>query len=71
MDDADRAEVNIEQALEDALVEVRLSQTRGIKAVGLCLYCGETLPDPLRFCDADCRDGYEYEQRIKRMTGLL
>lgn len=70
MDDADRAEERIEQAMEDALAEVRRSQAHGVQAVGLCLYCGETLPDHMRFCDADCRDGYEYEQRIKRMTGV-
>jgi hypothetical protein len=70
MDDADRAEEKIEQAMDDALAEVRRSQERGVKAVGLCLYCGETLPAPLRFCDAGCRDGYDHEQRIRRMAGV-
>lgn len=70
MDDADRAEERIEQALDDALAEVRRAQERGVKAVGACLFCGEPLPDHMRFCDADCRDGWDFEQRMKRMTGV-
>lgn len=71
MDDADRAEEKIEQAMEDALMKVRMSQTRGIRAVGVCLYCGEELPAPMRFCDADCRDAYDHELRLRHMTGVL
>jgi len=70
MDDADRAEERIEQVLEDALAEVRRAQERGIKAVGVCLFCGEPLPDHMRFCDADCRDGWEFEARMQRMNGV-
>lgn len=70
MDDADRAEVNIEHAMEDALAEVRRAQQQGVKAIGMCLFCGADLPPMLRFCDADCRDGYDHEQRLKRMQGV-
>lgn len=31
-----------------------------IKSIGKCLYCGESLEDGQRFCDADCRDDFEY-----------
>ncbi len=70
MDDADRAGPRIDQAMEDALADVRRAQEHGIKAVGLCLYCGETLPPGRRFCDADCRDGFDYEARLKRQQGV-
>lgn len=70
MDDADRAEEKIEQALDDALAEVRRAQDKGPRAVGACNYCGEPLPDHMRFCDADCRDAWDHEQRIRRMTGV-
>lgn len=70
MDDADRAEERIEQAMEDALAEVRRSQAHGIKATGLCLFCGEPLPPVMRFCDVDCRDAYDYEKRIRRAQGV-
>ena len=69
MDDADRAEERIEQAMDDALAEVRRAQEHGVKAVGVCLFCGEPLPDHMRFCDADCRDSHEHEQRMKMIAG--
>lgn len=70
MDDADRAEEKIEQALEDSLAAVRRAQEHGWVAVGLCLYCGVTLPPGRRFCDADCRDGFDEEARLKRIGGV-
>ena len=70
MDDADRAEERIEQVMDDALAEVRRAQEHGVKATGMCLYCGEQVPPMLRFCDADCRDGWEYEDRLKKMQGV-
>lgn len=71
MDAADRAEDRIEQAMDDALAKVRRAQDKGPRAVGVCLYCAETLPAPMRFCDADCRDAWDHERRLKRMEGVL
>ncbi|WP_156137247.1 hypothetical protein [Tepidimonas taiwanensis] len=66
MDDADRAQIEIERAAE------RLMQSRrpeGPAATGVCLWCGEPLPMPPlcesaamlapRWCDAACRDAWE------------
>lgn len=69
MDDADRAEETIEQAMADALAAVRRAQAGGPRAVGLCLYCGEPLPDSMRFCDPDCRDAYDHERRVRMLAG--
>ncbi len=35
---------------------------------GSCLYCLEVIKQG-RFCDAECREGYEIEQRIKKISG--
>ena len=70
MDDADRAEERIEQAMEDALAEVRRSQQKGIRCKGACHFCGEILPYGFLFCDVDCRDAYDYEQKIRRAQGV-
>lgn len=70
MDDADRAEQRIEEVMDDALADVRRAQEHGVKAIGVCLYCGEPLPSHMRFCDADCRDGFDYELRLKRLQGV-
>lgn len=32
-------------------------------AVGVCLYCREVVDAPKRWCDGDCRDGWERERR--------
>lgn len=32
---------------------------------GFCLYCGEPLSKGRRWCDAECRDEWESEQRHK------
>lgn len=31
-----------------------------VKANGFCLYCETPLSDGLRWCDAECRDEWEY-----------
>lgn len=37
--------------------------------IGCCYFCRESLPEPKRFCDADCRDGYEFEQKQRAKQG--
>ncbi len=32
-------------------------------AVGKCLYCDEVVDGTKRWCDGDCRDGWERERR--------
>ncbi|MDP2786625.1 MAG: hypothetical protein Q8O79_00900 [Pseudomonadota bacterium] len=69
MDDADRAEDLIEHALEDALEEVRRSQS-GPLAMGCCLFCDTPLGIGLRWCNADCRNAWQHEQDLRMMRGV-
>lgn len=78
-DPADIASHQEQLALQSAL-SIAASK-RGPKATGRCLYCGEELvphdvlesiaatgvaPEGTkRFCDAECREGYDYEQNIR------
>lgn len=39
-----------------------------VEATGNCLYCGE--PCEGRFCDADCRDGWEHERKMRLRAGV-
>ena len=34
----------------------------GPLANGSCYYCGERIPEPMRWCDADCRNAWQGEQ---------
>lgn len=60
MDIADASDKNVEMALVDAM-----NQRKPIAPTytGFCLFCSEETPHPKRWCDADCRDSYEREQR--------
>lgn len=62
-DDADRADREVECALNEAL---RKRLPEGPAANGYCHYCDEDLPDGMRWCDSECRDGWEALARRRR-----
>lgn len=68
MDDIDRA-----QARELADRELAMRQHAGhapeLPAMGICHYCGSSVAAGHRFCDADCRDGWDNEQAAMRRCG--
>ena len=63
-DEADRAQIAIDQHLEFA---IKNSSIVTVKHNGFCLYCKEK--SDKRFCDVDCRDDYDAEEKIKRING--
>lgn len=63
-DEADRAQIAIDQYLEFA---IKNSSGVTVKHNGFCLYCKEK--SDKRFCDVDCRDDYDAEEKIKRING--
>jgi hypothetical protein len=62
-DPVDRAVVEQDRLLEDQLRRAREKPVERLAYIGRCWNCSEPLAEPLRFCDADCRDDYE---KIKR-----
>lgn len=56
MDEADRAQVEIEHALIGQMASAREQST--VVATGKCLNCGQSLPRRMRWCDAGCRDDW-------------
>jgi len=63
MDNADRADRE-DIAREQAIAAVR-RRSKELAPIGFCYYCSEPVPAGSRFCDADCRDEHETEQRLK------
>lgn len=59
MDEADIAAERLEREM-DALLRRRAKS--GPCPTGACLWCGEPLRHPLRWCDADCRDDWERDR---------
>lgn len=59
MDIVDRAQEELE-----AYERFRSQRHRKeVEETGYCLFCGEPLPRGRRWCNADCRDNWEKENR--------
>lgn len=71
-------ELNLRVALENQKIAAQaqlkprtVEVVRGGQTVTVytCLFCHEELEDGERFCDSDCRDDWQKEQNIKRISG--
>jgi hypothetical protein len=65
MDDADAADLTVEQHLNRALARRHAT----LPAVGQCYSCAEPVDGGSRFCDRECLDDYERADRARRMNG--
>lgn len=66
-DEMDRAQARAEQYQADMEAERRYRASRHtLSHTGACRYCGEALPGALRFCDVDCRDAWDHDQKRMR-----
>lgn len=67
MDDADRAEERIEDALNDSLEKVRMRMaTRELEPVHACHWCGEYIQDMRLFCCFECSEDHAKDKRFHR-----
>jgi hypothetical protein len=72
-DEVDMANDSVERALEQALRQIRSAPAMAPK--GFCYFCDEPLEPiedngrlvPRLFCDRDCADDWEREQRARRL----
>ena len=64
MDEIDRAQERDFLATQNAM---RVRKAEGPAPTGCCLYCGETLSDQRRWCDAEHREQWEKETRRRPM----
>lgn len=63
MDDIDRTNQDLEMYEKSR----RSQYKKEAEPTGYCLYCEEPLNDPnKRWCNAECRDAWEKERRMKR-----
>ena len=58
-----------EERDREAAIAAQRNRTAVLTDIGHCYFCGETHSDGRRFCDADCRDGYERQEKMKARTG--
>ena len=53
-----------------SIAQARQAPTGSPAYTGHCAFCAVSLPSPKRFCDADCRDGWERENAARKRNGL-
>lgn len=59
-----------EETFHAALVAaVRRAAHMRIGRTGVCRYCSEPVSLERAFCDVDCRDDHEREERIRALSG--
>jgi len=66
MDDADKANVEIENYLADRIKHGHRSVKNGPKPCGYCHTCYEDVDDNQLFCNRICADQYEVTYRLSR-----
>ena len=61
VDDVDKANEQVQKGIEDTLKNISTVIPKNI--TGECFTCGQPVDNERRWCDADCRDNYEKNQR--------
>lgn len=69
MDRIDEAQDLLETVMDQQIINIRSKIGRTLLYGGFCYYCYERVKQPHIFCDLDCRDDYEREQRMNRIEG--
>lgn len=68
-DDADRADDQIEKALQSYINKAR--KNTGLIPTGVCYYCQEPVRPCALFCDGqDCRNDYDYEKKLRQRNRM-
>jgi hypothetical protein len=62
-DEIDKASEREEIARQSAMLTSK--RPEGPAASGHCLYCNARLPQPMRWCDAECRNEWTEEERLR------
>lgn len=60
---SEREQVDRDLAIAATLNRIKSNQ---LQAIGECHNCGERLPPPKLFCDADCSADHELRMRARR-----
>ena len=68
---ADDADITAARAEVEAEFFTRRRREPGLVPFGACYYCQSETGSGILFCNAECRDDYEIEQRALRRNGML
>jgi hypothetical protein len=60
---------DLEAYHRDAAIAYQRHGLKELPDVGICYFCHSITPPGHRFCDTDCRDDYQAEQKQRRASG--
>ena len=60
---ADFADLGSAREQQDLALALAQRKPAGPAPMGYCLCCGEAVDDGRRWCDAECRDAWQADQR--------
>lgn len=70
MENGDLAAALVDTLNEAAVRNIRQAARKSaLPYTKHCYYCDDDVAQPLVFCDANCRDDWEKEQRLRRNAG--
>ena len=64
----DQATFREEQERERSIAAAR-RVSKQLEPMGACHWCGEDVVADRRFCDADCRDGWQKQDSARKRAG--
>lgn len=70
MDDADRAQPNIEAAITDGMAKVRREMESHLPSTGFCYWCESPVSAGRVFCSKECHTDFEHERQRRKDLGL-
>lgn len=68
-DDVDKTNERNDAALAAYIQRVRDRANIGLEPTGECYNCSEPVSIGRSFCSTECREDYDYRERVKRSTG--
>ncbi|MDH2918461.1 MAG: hypothetical protein PXX73_04630 [Sideroxydans sp.] len=68
-DACDRADIEVERELAEALRKQAVRAARMQQPCGFCFNCDEIVAVGMRFCDGDCRDDFARLERARKNAG--
>lgn len=68
MDTIDDANDMQERILSATIQSIR-NRARTMLYTGMCYYCTEEVHSPKLYCDKDCEEFWNRDQRLKKITG--
>ncbi len=71
MDLSDMAQKAVDDLTDSAVKAIRSQAGTKLLFCGSCYFCTTPVHSPHLFCDLDCRDDWEYEQRLRKREGRL